>query len=195
MANPNGELLQRKPLSSYRSNLKAGWLEYVLLVGLGALAVVLHQVLRVGLGLPGRHGIEWMALIIIGRGLSRSRYAGSIASLGAAGFSLLPIWGAADDPFIWLTYLLPGIVMDIAFTWLPGWQGKLLFLVSLGGLAHATKPLTRWLIGLASGLQHTSLLTGLAYPFMTHLLFGAVGGLLGGLIVLGTRKLLANSKS
>jgi hypothetical protein len=153
-------------------------------------AVALHQVFRFPMNLPGRHGIEWMALLIIGRGLSRSRYAGSITAFGASTASLLPIWGASDDPFIWLIYLLPGFVMDLAFGNLSRWQNRLVFLGSLGALAHATKPLARWMISLSLGYPYGSLLWGVAYPLATHLLFGAIGGVLGGLAALGVKKII-----
>lgn len=188
MNNTNGVFSLKNPLSSIRSNGLAVWVETLLLVGLGVLAVVLHQAFRFPLELPGRHGIEWMALLIVGRGLSRSRYAGSITSAGAAVASVLPIWGAMDDPFIWLIYLIPGLVMDLAFARLPHWKENLIFLASLGGLAHVTKPLARWIINLVLGYPYGSLLWGVAYPTATHLLFGAVGGLLGGLLVVGILK-------
>jgi hypothetical protein len=190
MANLNGTYSQRNPLSRFRIEAIPTWLEYLLLVGLGVAAVVLHQVFRFPMNLPGRHGVEWMALLILGRGLSRSRYAGSIASIGASAASMLPIWGISDDPFIWLIYLLPGLIMDLAFSNLTRWKGSLVFLGSLGALAHGTKPLARWVINLSLGFPYGSLLWGVAYPLATHLLFGAIGGVLGGMAALGIKKLV-----
>lgn len=190
MTTMNGASSPKSISSSFLHSL-ARW-EILLLLGTGALAVVLHQSLRLPLGLPSRHGIEWMALLVLARASSRQRGAGSLASVGAAATSLLPVWGF-DDPYVWLTYLLPGLVMDAAFTLLPRLEGKLWFLVLLGGLAHATKPLARWVISLANGWAYGSLLFGLAYPLATHILFGAVGGLLGALIVLGGHRLAHKS--
>jgi hypothetical protein len=188
MENQSGELFPRKWSSSFPTSLSLVWWEALLLLGSGALAVVLHQVLRMPLQLPGRHGIEWMALLVLSRSMSRFRWAGGLSGLGAAVCSLLPIWGALDDPLIWLFYLVPGIVMDLAFTALPHWREQIWFLAGLGGLAHATKPLGRWAINLATGLPYSSLWVGVGYPLATHLLFGVVGGLLGGLIAWGVRR-------
>jgi len=184
----DGIASQKKPLNSFLSKANLTAVEAVLMLGLGAAVVVLHQALRAPLNLPGRHGLEWMALLVIGRSFGRSRYAGSLASMGAAATSVLPIWGAMDDPFIWLIYLLPGPIMDFAFARFPRWQGNLAFLAVLGGLAHATKPLVRWIISLVSGFPYGSLLWGVGYPLATHILFGAAGALLGGLAVWGGRK-------
>jgi len=191
MTQMNGGFSTRKPLSAFRIRAIPAWLEYVLLVGLGVAAVVLHQAFRFPMDLPGRHGVEWMALLVLGRALTRSRIGGSVVSTGAAVASMLPLWGAIDDPFIWLIYLLPGILMDIAFARLPRWKTSFIFLASLGALAHATKPLARWLINMITGIPYGSLLLGVGYPLLTHLLFGAVGGLLGAILAYGIHKTIA----
>ena len=164
-------------------------LEALLLIGSGALVVVLHESFRMPLSQPGYHGLEWMAILILGRSFSRFRGAGTLASLGAAGMSMLPLLGAVNDPFIWLVYLLPGPVMDLAFRYLPGYTSKLWFLVLLGGLAHITKPIIRLVITVLSGWSFGSFRFGVLYPISSHLLYGMLGGLLGALIVLGTRRL------
>lgn len=184
----DGAVSQKKSLNSLLSKANLTAVEALLLVGLGAMAVTLHQVLRLPLNLPGRHGLEWMALLVIGRSFGRSRCAGSLAGIGAAVTSALPIWSGFDDPFIWLIYLLPGPVMDLAFARFSRWQGNLAFLAVLGGLAHATKPLARWILALVSDFPYGSLLWGVGYPLATHILFGAAGGLLGGLVVWGVRR-------
>jgi hypothetical protein len=156
---------------------------------LGALAVVLHQTLRAPLGLAGRHGIEWMGLLLAGRVFSRFRGAASLTSLGAAGVSMLPLWGAIDDPFIWLIYMLPGPLMDFAFWAFPQLADKMWFLVLLGGLAHATKPLARAIIVVTMGWSYGSFRYSVLEPTLSHLLFGAVGGFLAAVVVMGIRLL------
>lgn len=184
----DGVVSQKRSLNGLLSKANLTAVEAVLMLGLGAAVVVLHQTLRAPLNLPGRHGLEWMALLVIGRSFGRSRYAGSLVSIGAAATSLLPIWAGFDDPFIWLIFLLPGPIFDFAFARFARWTGNLAFLAVLGGLAHATKPLLRWILSLASGFPYGSLLWGVGYPLATHILFGMCGALLGGLAVLGVRK-------
>jgi hypothetical protein len=174
--------------------LSKSW-EVILLIISGALVVVLHQSFRLALGLPGYHGIEWMAVLIMGRSFSRFRGAGTLASLGAAGVSMLPIWGAVHDPFIWLIYLLPGPLMDIAFRYLPRYADKVWFLMVLGGMAHVTKPVVRLAITVLSGWSFGSFRYGVVYPVASHLLYGLIGGLLGALLVLGIRRITLKSNS
>lgn len=150
--------------------------EALLLLGSGTLVVVLHQSLRMPLHLPGRQGLQWMAILLIGASLSRSRAAGGITSVGAAATAILPIWGF-DDPFVWLTFLVPGLVVDTAFSRFPRFKERAWFLGTVGGLALVTKPLIRVVISLVSGVHYSSFVLGLAYPVLTHLLFGVGGGL------------------
>jgi len=191
----NGEYSIKRTSRVNLSSWSLAWWEALLLLGSGVMAVILQQYLRAPLGLPGRHGIEWMALLILGRVSSRFRGAGSLASLGASITSIIPIRGAVDDPFIWLIYLLPGPLIDLAFWLLPKWQGKLVFLALLGGLVHATKPIARLIISSSMGWLYGSFRYGVIYLIASHILFGLIGGLVGGGIALGIRWLTNRNQS
>ena len=188
----DGTLSQKTGLRNFQTDSSLPWWEVLLLFGSGGLAVILHRATDSSLGLPGHHGIEWMALMIIGRASSRFRGAGSITSLGAAFGSTLPLL-AGDNPYTWLFYLLPGPMMDLAFRYLPTYASRNWFLVLLGGIAHATKPVTQLVINLATGFPFGSFRYGVMYPFTTHLLFGMIGGFVGVLIVLGIRRVSSKS--
>ncbi len=191
MMQSDGALSLRRSSNRFLGSIDFAWWEALLLLGGGALAVVLHQTTRFPMGLPGRHGLEWMAILLVGRASSRSRYAGSLVGTGAAAFSLLPLWGVGHDPFLWLLYLVPGLLIDIAYSEPPSWRASLWLLPLVAGLAFATKPLIRWVISLLTGLPYGSLLMGLGYPLLTHFLFGLLGGVLGALAVMGARKIKA----
>lgn len=162
--------------------------ELLLFVGLGAGVVVLHAVFRWPLRLPGHHGLEWMALLLVGRCVSSHRWSASLSSLSASALSVLPFWGFGD-PFVWLVYLLPGLVIDAGFRLSCYWRENIWFLAALGGLAHGSKPLARAALSALSGWPYGSLLHGLAYPLGTHILFGFLGGLLGAGLMLAGRSL------
>lgn len=182
-----GTLSQRNRSRVFQTDWTLKWWEALLLFGGGVLAVVLHRAYDTSLGLPGHHGMEWMALMILGRASSRFRGAGTLTSVGASLASMVPFL-QGGNPYGWLFYLLPGLVMDFAFRYLPGLTNKLWFLVLLGGLAHATKPVGQFIINLITGWPFGSFRNGVLYPFATHLLFGMIGGLVGALIVLGIQR-------
>lgn len=169
------------------------WLEALLLISSGTLAVVLHQAFRWPLNLPGHHGIEWIAILMIGRAFSRLGPAGSLTSLGAVGGAALTGW-IGRDPFIWLIYAVPGPLVDLAFRSLPRYSDKIWFFMLLGALAHTTKPLIRLIITIASGWSFGSFRFGIVYPVASHFLYGLIGGLLGALLVLGIRKISKSRK-
>ena len=156
----------------------------MLLIGGGVTAVVLHRLFDISLGLPGHHGIEWMALLIIGRMSSRFRGAGTLTSVGASFASTLPFL-QGGNPYARVFYLMPGLVVDFVFQYLPRYANQLWFLMLLGGLAHVTKPLGQLTVNLLTGFPFGSFRFGILYPFTGHLLFGMIGGLLGALVALG----------
>jgi hypothetical protein len=188
MIRTSGELHQRTSLSNILTSDRPAWLELALLIGAGFAIVFAHAALRIPMGLPGRHGLEWMAILIIGRSASKQKWAATTASMSAAGFSYLPIWGFGD-PFMWVTYLVPGLVIDAGYNLVKRWQGSILFLAVIAGLAHMTKPLIRFGISLINGWPYGSLLYGVGYPTMTHIAFGLVGGFFGAGLVYYTRKI------
>lgn len=188
----NGTLFLKIRSKHFPTKWSLSWLEALLLLSSGGLAVALHAILRIPLGLPGRHGIEWMVVLIVGRALSRFRGAGTIASIGASLTSFIPALHA-DDPFIWIIYLLPGPVMDAAFYYFPHFAQKVWFLVLLGGLVHVTKPIARLIISFLFSWPFGSFRNGIVYPIASHFLFGMIGGLLGAQIVLGVLALQPKS--
>jgi hypothetical protein len=183
----NGTSFQKNISKTFPTDWTVRWWEALLLIGGGLTAVVLHRALDLSLGLPGHHGIEWMALLVLGRASSRFRGAGTLTGLSAAFASTMPFLQGGNS-LAWLFYLLPGLVMDLAFRYLPRYANKLWFLVLLGGLAHVTKPAGQLVINLISGWPFGSFRYGVLYPFASHLLFGMIGGLLGALILLGVSR-------
>jgi hypothetical protein len=188
----NGILSPKTASKTFPTDWTLKWWEALLLFGGGVMAVVLHRAFDTSLGLPGHHGMEWMALMILGRASSRFRGAGTLTSIGASFASTLPFLHG-ENPFTWLFYLLPGPVLDFAFRYFPGLANKTWFLVLLGGLGHITKPIGQLTMNLITGWPFGSFRYGVAYPFASHLLFGMIGGLIGALIVLGIQR--ASNKS
>jgi hypothetical protein len=189
----NGISSPKNISKSFPTEWSLTWIEALLLIGGGVMAVILHRALGHGLGLPGHHGIEWMAIMILGRASSRFRGAGTLTSIGASFASVLPFLHG-DNPFTWVYYLLPGPVMDLAFRYLPRYANKLWFMVLLGGFAHVTKPIGQLTVNLITGWPIGSFRFGVVYPFTSHLLYGMIGGLLGALILFGIRKISSKTE-
>jgi len=186
MKNSNGNLGQKTLLKAYPISNLAKIAEILALFGLGALAIVLHIKMRTPLKLPGHHGLEFMALLMLGRYASGFKYASSISSLGVGLMLLFPIWGG-KDPFAGIVYMLPGFALDFMFYHLKR-KSSMLLIALIGGIAYGLIPVTRIIITTITGFPYGSLLTGYLFPLVTFTVFGFVGSLFGASLMKQLRK-------
>lgn len=153
-----------------------------LLLGAGALAAALHQSLRVPLHLPGHHGIEWLAILMLARLSSRTPAAGIWVGIGAAG-TLLALGGAVgiDGRSVqMLTCLLQGALLDALYAACLMLPLRWLWVAAIGAAVHALAPLLKnALAGVGTSADFGALANGIGYPLLTHALFGAAGALAG----------------
>lgn len=179
MAETDGVSLTSRLSRLYRTNAA---IETLFLVLLGVIGVTMHAYLRLPLKIPGHNGLVWIALLMVGRLVSHRRWAASISSASAAAISLLPIMGF-KGPLDSITFLIPGIVIDLGYWVSPRLFVSILALALLGAAAHVTKPITKLLVSLGSGFPYPSLLTGVVYPVSLHAVFGAAGAILAAIAV------------
>ncbi len=171
----SGKLSRASALSSIElvGPLTGGRLLF--LMALGALTVLLHQTFHYPLRLPGHHGLEAMALLVLGRLSCSSRWAATTVALSAA-TTATAIGG--HEPAAFALTLAPGVVLDLALMAFAGWRQHLFVLPLIVAVAHATKPLARWGLAELSGFHFGSLRAGVLYPLSTHLLYGFAGALI-----------------
>tara|TARA_R110001606_G_scaffold399222_2_gene582385 strand:+ start:38168 stop:38650 length:483 start_codon:yes stop_codon:yes gene_type:complete len=143
------------------------------------LAIMLHKVLRWPLDIPGRHGLEFMAIFVFLRLASTQTWAASIASVGAILATGLFSGGSSSIGIGMLILILQGLSLDLLYNHLT-WRGRLLFLLPLiAALVHAMKPIIKFLAQDHLSIYSDSLSSGLMIPVMSHCLFGFFGGLFG----------------
>jgi hypothetical protein len=150
-------------------------LRALFLASLGVSIVALEHAFRWPLQLPGHHGLEAMALLVLGRLSCTSRWSATLAASSAA--VAAPFLGSDHGALTPLFYLLPGIVLDLGYRIGPLRGRIMLLLPMLAALAFASKPVLRVLANALFGMQFGSLRAGPVYPILTHLLFGFLGGL------------------
>ena len=159
------------------------------LASLGIATVVLEQSFRWPLQLPGHHGLEAMALLVLGRLCCTSPWSATL--VGASAAAAAPLTGADHGVLMPLFYVLPGIVLDLGYRLWPRMvQSAALALPVLAALAFAAKPLVRVLANQLFGMQFGSLRAGPVYPILTHLLFGFLGALAAVLVWRATERYL-----
>lgn len=162
-------------------------LEIFILIVLGMFAMLLHAKLRIPMKLPGHHGIEFMALVMAGRMISKHKFASVFSSLGVAFMAFMPSLGF-KDPFMAFVFLLPGMFLDIFYTLIPNAYKKIYLIAIAGAFAHAMVPIARMIISAFTGWPYGSLLTGIVYPYSLWWIFGFIGSFIGAGIVYKLRK-------
>ena len=159
------------------------------LASLGVAIVLLEQAFRWPLQLPGHHGLEAMALLVLGRLCCMNPWSATL--VGASAAVAAPFAGADHGVLMPLFYVLPGIVLDLGYRLWPRLVDRaLLFLPLVAALAFATKPAVRVIANQAFGMQFGSLRAGPVYPILTHLMFGFLGALAAVLVWRATERRL-----
>lgn len=162
--------------------------QFMLLLMVGFIATWLHLRFRIPLKMPGRHGLEFMLLIMGARSLSNLRLASTITVTGSILASLIPGLGYGD-PLLPYIYLVMGATID--FVWY-NWKSLLVWIpiaALLGGVVYSFIPIFRMFLSPLFGSIHSSLSNGLLFPWMTHFAFGFIGSLAGVGLVVGIKKL------
>lgn len=162
--------------------------QVLLLLMTGFLATWLHFRFRMPLNIPGRHGLEFMLLVMGARALSELRITSTITISGSILATMIPGLHYGD-PMLPVTYLMMGVVIDFAwYKWRSVWVWIPLAAL-LGGLVYSFIPVIRMIFSPMFGIMHNSLKGGLLFPWFTHLAFGFIGALAGVGVATGLKKL------
>jgi len=161
--------------------------QLILLALFAALVVVAKIALRLPLQLPGHSGIFWMAIVVVAAGVVPRRGAASIVGLTSgiiAAFLGLGDLGALNT---FLSYTMVGVGTDLALLLLRN-PANLAVATLAGALGHMAKFLVKWGFAVLSGAPVGFVALGLARAVVGYVVFGALGGLLGGLTLLALRR-------
>ena len=194
MANMIGKQQQKSISALSHNSVFVNIAEYAVLFGIGILAILLHARLRTPLNIPGHHGLEFMAILMAGRVVSKIKWASSISSLGIGFILLFPVFGF-KDPFMGFNYMLPGLLIDIFYNLTRQLKGQMLILSLIAGFAYFTIPLSRLFIHALTGYPYSSFLKfGYFIPVVNYFFFGLAGGIFGAGISLAIKNKIRKIK-
>jgi len=184
----NGSMYQKSLSNTFQTNTLSLVFEILLLLFLGISAIVLRTYLRIPLNIPGRHGLEFMAILMIARRSSNLPFASIVTMLGAAGFMFFPFIGI-KDPFLPISYVVMGVVLDALYLVFRNPSNRLAILTLIGGIAYMVIPVSRIIMYLFTGILESSFIKwGFVVPVLSHFVFGLAGALLGAGLVLSIKK-------
>lgn len=161
--------------------------QLILLALFAALIVVAKIALKTPLQMPGHSGIYWMAIVIVAARVVPRPGAASLVGLTSgllAGFLGVGDFGVLNTL---LSYTAVGLGTDLALLLLR--QPENLLAAGLAGaLGHLCKFLVKWVLGIITGAPLGFVALGLAWSLVGYVVFGALGGVLGGLTLTALRK-------
>jgi len=162
--------------------------DLLLIALVAALCMVVKQLLRVPINVPGHSGVLWVALFVICRGLVDKRGTGVVLGIVTGLLAQFAGFGH-QGPFEWTKWVAAGIVLEVLALVIPGdlrgW-GKA---AAVGAGLHLGKLAALTLAGLLLRVPVALLLLGLGWSASTHVVFGAVGGVLGALALRELRRI------
>jgi ABC-type cobalt transport system, permease component len=155
--------------------------QLILLALFSGLIVVAKIALRTPLQIPGHTGIFWMAILVVAAGVVPKRGAASLTGLTSgilASFLGVGDFGVLDTL---ISYTMAGVGVDIGLWLMQASPENLLVATLAGAIGHLAKYLVKWVFGLISGAPLGFVALGLVWSLAGYILFGALGGFLGGL--------------
>lgn len=161
---------------SLAPDLSATVIEAVLLFLTGAFAIFLHAKFRIGISIPGHHGLDFMALLLAGRMVSKVKFSSVFMAMGIGLMIFLPFIGF-KNPISAMGYMLPVFILDLVYSNLPESKRKAWILAIVGGLSYMAVPLFRILLMAVTGIVYPAAVkygTPLA-PVAGFFLFGMIG--------------------
>jgi ABC-type thiamin/hydroxymethylpyrimidine transport system permease subunit len=161
--------------------------QLILLALFAALVVVAKIALRTPLQMSGHSGIFWMAIVLVAAGVVPKPGATSVVGLTSgiiAAFLGMGDFGALNT---FLSYTMVGVGTDLALLLLRDPE-NLTTAALAGCLGHFCKFLVKWTLGAITGAPIGFVALGLTRAIVGYIVFGALGGLLGGLTLRALRR-------
>lgn len=161
---------------SLAPDLSAYIIEAVLLFLAGAFAMLLHAKLRIGINVPGHHGLHFMAVLIAGRMVTKRKFSSIFMAMGIGVMILLPFVGF-KNPVSALSYMFPVLVFDFVYSNITERNRKTWIIAILGGLSYMVIPLFKLLLMVTTGFVYKAAIkygTPLA-PVAGFFFFGFMG--------------------
>jgi hypothetical protein len=162
--------------------------DLLILVFAADLVVLGKGLLRIPLHVPGHSGLVIVCLFVLARGVVDKNGAGTIMGL-VAGF-LATVFGYGHDGLLeWTKYASMGLALDVSAFLVGGHLTSLGVGLVVGALANIAKLASIILVGVILGVPLTFLALGLGVAATTHAVFGALGGLLGAVLLRQLRRI------
>ena len=155
-------------------------------IALVAVMIVLGKtLLRMPINVSGHAGVLWIAALVIGRGVVRRPWSATLMAL-IGGLLVAFMQPSSSGALLTVAkYVVPGMLLDGLTPLLGGRLDRIAPAVVAGAAAHAGKVVVDLVQGMIAHVPVSVLAVGLTASTALHIAFGALGGLLGALVLQG----------
>lgn len=143
----------------------------------GVMAAIGSMALKLPLHIPGHRGLFIMLALTACCIMIRKPGAGTLAGF-IGSFVTVFVAPGAKGIFAFSDFMLPGIVMDVFVSLIPMLVSKWYMIGTAAGLAHVSKLLAMYVLGITLNLPMTFLSLGFGAVLLSHLITGFTGGAL-----------------
>lgn len=157
----------------------------------GTLIAITKDIARVPLHLPGHTSIYWMGILVLGKGLIRKFGAGIIMGL-VSGILAVQLGLGKEGVFVFFKYFIPGLLIDFLAPFFNHKLDSPIIGVICGVLTSLSKMLVNLVLGVLLKLPLVFLTLGLGLTSISHIIFGAAGGLIAVFLIKRLRPRLSN---
>jgi len=157
----------------------------------GSLMAVSNEILRMPLHMPGHTSIWWMGILLVGKGLVRKFGAGIIMGI-VSGILAVVLGLGKEGVFVFFKYFVPGLLIDVLAPLFKFRLESIIVGAICGALTSLSKLAVNLILGILLNVPMLFLTLGLGFTSFTHVLFGAIGGVLAAIVIKRLKPRLSN---
>jgi hypothetical protein len=156
--------------------------QLILLALFAALVVVAKIALRLPLQMSGHSGVFWMMIVIVSAGVVPKFGATSLVGITSGLIAAMLGMGDLGALNTFLSYAILGIGTDLALLLLGNPENYMTAALA-AMIGHLAKLFVKWSLGTLTGTPIGFVALGLAKAIVGYLIFGALGGVLGAMVL------------
>lgn len=157
----------------------------------GVLIAIVNDVLKMPIRMPGHTSIYWMGILILGKGLIKRHGCGIVMGT-ISGILAVALGIGKEGIFVFFKYFTPGLLLDVLAPLYLYKLEKPIVAAICGGLISLSKLVASIIIGLILNIPLLFLTLGLSYVAISHVIFGALGGVIASIGIKRLKTKLGN---
>ena len=172
----------KEPQAAEKFIFKLGLADVLRSSMFGTTIAVTNDLTRMPLQLPGHTSIWWMGVLVLGKGLV-GKFGSGIVMGVISGILAVLLGLSKEGIFVFFKYFVPGLLIDfLALIFYNKLESPVIGIIC-GILTSLSKMVVNLALGLILKLPMVFLTLGLGFTAVSHVVFGAIGGMLASVLI------------